>query len=181
MDWASINWTYVVIIALCLLLFVLFAILFFIAERWGGGKSSSAKKEPEKPKQEKKPDEVVKIVVEEKAKVDVDEEKVARDKELNNTNLANDIQKLITVNETKKQQEPERVFRSRLSNTGRMRQYYDNKHRGRDATGVDGDIYDMASRDSGDGIKLTADDMKRLMALQQIIEKKSEEWDSELI
>ena len=102
--------------------------------------------------------------------------------EENQYGLADAIEALIeedkknTQVETEKKQE--RVMRSRLSNTGRMRTYFEKKHGARqmnvpyDCSCCGNDNEKPDDPEKYDLSQLSQDDINRLLALQQVFDKK---------
>jgi predicted RND superfamily exporter protein len=166
------------IIILLVLVLVFFIALFFVADL-----ILRDKKKAEPKKAETKPQEHVDAEDTREAELFalVDKNKVS---ELNQANLANDLERLIAENSKKEPQSsaPEQpYFRSRLdSNKIRARfeerhNYYALKHDQRAASSNISDVYDIDVSEDNSGVTLTLEDMKRLQALSELMKRKGDD------
>jgi hypothetical protein len=94
-----------------------------------------------------------------------------------NRNLADDLQVLLAEqsHNAVAHENYVREKRSHLLHTGRMRDYYENKHRPRNNLS---EVYDLPTNEPvyvsqpSSGIQLTADDVMRLKMMQEVFERK---------
>jgi hypothetical protein len=186
----------IVLIAILVAVLIAFAVLFFFIDRYTKGKRAAPDGRRPMP-EDKREEKAVEIktpppadgkrdrgVTEHTQPGTGDTRAVMQD--LNENNLANDMEKLIDANK-KVAPDPksERYFKSRLANTGRMKEYYERHHgtrRGRY------DNYGVAELNEDDTtpasaapvnqlgtMALTPEEVQKLMNLQAILNRKAGE------